>query len=723
MVDLSEFHSVMETADDAVKLIGKNDLVIMPSNGAVLYKGKKFFNKNIAKTGGEGYLLSAGIVCGLLEIECEIDGYLPCETLCADILKRYLYIEPRGFLVISEKEFTLRNSPLIQIVDDPIDTLYRFMQFDRPRGGEIVSEISLERPRVLGSRNDFERIVKNVKSDKLCAHFASEVIKRADALLTKPLCIYEVKNDGDSPNMLKDARDTLSRMEELAVAFILTGDDKYADCAWRIMERAAACEHWCDKTHFLSTAELSYAMAIGFDTFYDKLTENQRSAIKAAIINKAFVPGLQAYAGNHPNGYWVNGDDNWTAVCPGGLMAAAVALCGEEDTDEICSIILENTLQSFEYIFGLLFPDGAWYESVTYLAYSVIYMAAGLGSLFHANGGRHYGLFDAPGAEKMGGFLIGMHGAAEGAFNYHDGNDGFVLLPEFLWYANELGDRSFFGAAMKLRELLGETGYCRRYLLYYRPEYGEGNINFPKDMYFRGADVGSMRSDWTRDSLWAAVHAGQNGVDHDNLDLGEFIFEADGIRWVYDHGADDYALPDYFGPGGYDIYRKRPEANNCYIINPRAGYHGQSMKCTAGLIESRFNKDEAMMKFDLSQAYSEDAKSAVRTFILGDKRQSFTVIDSIEMDGENEVYWFMNLKGNITVTDSGAAAELDGKKLMISISADADSYDISAVPCVPLATSPTVKGMADDSDKQKLLIRLNNKGSLNIKVRLAPIRK
>ena len=111
-------------------------------------------------------------------------------------------------------------------------------------------------------------------------------------------------------------------------------------------------------------------------------------------------------------------------------------------------------------------------------------------------------------------------------------------------------------------------------LLTYDPSLEDNSSDMSLDQYFRVADTGTMRQNWKKSAIWAGVHAGKNGIDHDHLDLGEFTFEADGVRWVTDLGADDYNIPDYFGTGGYNLYRKRPEGNNCLVINPREGYHG-----------------------------------------------------------------------------------------------------------------------------------------------------
>ena len=55
-----------------------------------------------------------------------------------------------------------------------------------------------------------------------------------------------------------------------------------------------------------------------------------------------------------------------------------------------------------------------------------------------------------------------------------------------------------------------------------------------------------MRSSW-EDPLatWCGVKAGFDKVPHGHIDLGNFEFETDGIRWAIDLGKDDYNLPGY----------------------------------------------------------------------------------------------------------------------------------------------------------------------------------
>ena len=737
---LEDFESAMETAADAVSLLSATDFVVMTNNGAYIYNKEKNYSNVMPYLKGNVVMVPLRLAeeCfGILMLEGknvetetkEGQTFLSLQDLCSKVLNKQFYWDGRGFAVASDEEFTYTNSDAVQELDEPIDTLYRYLQFERPSGEVLRQEIieknpDNQHPRLLVKAADVETLKQNMSENATMKAWADQIISEADSYIEAGKLEYDLP---DGLRLLTISRKAWNRMLAYSVAHLLTDESKYVDAAWRDAEEICTnYPDWNDYQHFLDTGEMAFAIAIAYDMFYGDFTEEQKAVLRAGMIKNAFEPGLLAYTGAHPNGYWINGDDNWTSVCAGGLLSAAIAMADEEDTAPYCEILLGQTVQSFEYISSLFYPDGAWYESTSYLTYTTEFMWAGIGSLMNATG-RNYGLLDAPGMSQAPNFMLAMHGTAMGAFNFHDGGASFTMNGSTLWLAKVLGVDGFQEQYMMLAESLSMPQALQGIELFtYDPVQDGQECEVPLDNYFRGADTGTMRSDWSKYGIWAGVHAGQNGIDHDNLDLGEFIFEADGIRWVTDLGADNYNLYGYFSKEGYNIYRKRPESNNCLLINPRTNYFGQSYSCTSEVL-AQVSKDRgAMMVFDLSDAYALDANSVVRGFMLGDDRRSFTIRDEVKGLADNStVYWFMNLSSEILDIDIDSEAKtvfftsLDGKQLLLSFETNAD-YEIGTMACVPLPTSPTVSGMADDSKYSKLYIKMTASGELNLTVKLVP---
>ena len=76
--------------------------------------------------------------------------------------------------------------------------------------------------------------------------------------------------------------------------------------------------------HFLDTAEMTHACAIGYDWLYDYWTPPRRDTIRVAILTKGLKPSLTLYTNNSS---WVaSSANNWNLVCNGGMILGALAL-------------------------------------------------------------------------------------------------------------------------------------------------------------------------------------------------------------------------------------------------------------------------------------------------------------------------------------------------------------------------------------------------------------
>src|SRR5690606_381154 len=130
----------------------------------------------------------------------------------------------------------------------------------------------------------------------------------------------------------------------------------------------------------------------------------------------------------------------------------------------------------------------------------------------------------------------------------------------------------------------------------------------PLDRLFDGIEAATLRS--SRDdpgATYVGFKAGQPQYNHNQLDVGTFVLEAEGVRWAMDLGKDDYGLPGYFennvGGRRWTYYRNRAEGHNTLVLDPGASAEDQTVKAKAPI--SRFETAPAtgFAIGDLSSAY------------------------------------------------------------------------------------------------------------------------
>ena len=71
-----------------------------------------------------------------------------------------------------------------------------------------------------------------------------------------------------------------------AMAYRLTGDARFLARAKSDLMTVAAFKDW-NPRHFLSVGEMSFAVGIGYDWLYAKLTPEERATLKQALMEKS----------------------------------------------------------------------------------------------------------------------------------------------------------------------------------------------------------------------------------------------------------------------------------------------------------------------------------------------------------------------------------------------------------------------------------------------------
>lgn len=447
----------------------------------------------------------------------------------------------------------------------------------------ILGTLRKGHPRLIVTADDQARIKKLLATHRELQELFAALRTQADQVISQPPVEYRLIG----PRLLDQSRRCLSRVYLLATMFRLTGERKYADRAIKEMLTAAAFPDW-NPSHFLDTAEMTHALAIGYDWLFSAMTEQEKLAIRRAIVEKGLREGEKVY---RKGTWWTKTPWNWNQVCNGGMTIGALAVADEEP--QLADFIISNAVKSLPIAMANYAPDGAWAEGPGYWSYAThytVYMLAALQSAL----GTDFGLSGQPGFDKAGDFRIHMIGPSGLAFNFADGSAQVGAAAPMLWLATRFQKPLY--AWHERTVIKGRTPLH----LWWFTEATANLATEPLAKWFRGAEIVTLRSDWTDQAVFVGLKGGDNAVNHSHLELGSFVLDAQGRRWVLDLGADNYNLPGYFGNLRWTYYRLGTQGQNTLLFDSK----NQNPRAVAPVVTFYHTPQRSHAVVDLSAAYS-----------------------------------------------------------------------------------------------------------------------
>jgi hypothetical protein len=560
-------------------------------------------------------------------------------------------------------------------------------------------------PRLMLTDERLAELRVEVENDETLLGYAMQVKEQADAALE--LAPLEHKLVG--PRLLSVSRECLKRMYTLALAWRWMGEEKYAQAAEANLLTVCAFPDW-NPSHFLDTAEMSHAVAIGYDWLYGHLSDENKATIKTALIEKGLKPGIAVYETGKK---WTISDFNWNQVCNGGMMIGALAIA-ETDPDYARTIV-PKAVKSLPLVLRSYDPDGAWMEGPGYWHYATRYTAYALSALDTALG-TDFGLSDSPGLRITGHFPTYTTGPTGLVLNYADSGERTTRepMPCMFWLARKYNDAIIANAE---HAVLRDATASPLHVVWYVPRSDASEVR-DLDRHFRGpVDIVVMRSAWDDpNALFVGVKGGYNQVNHGHLDLGNFELDALGVRWARDLGSDDYNLPGYWdkkaGGERWKYYRLNSASHNIPTING----HDQDAEAVAKVLEFVSQPDGAHVAFDLTSTYPGLTTRVTRDVALVDKRRAVVVRDTFETPAPCDIAWAMTTDAAIEAAGHSATLTLDGKQLVATILAPPNASFM-----VESAERPAPERR--NEGVQRLVARIQTgTGSTSVTVLLAPAR-
>ncbi|MHB8523338.1 MAG: DUF4962 domain-containing protein [Limisphaerales bacterium] len=577
-----------------------------------------------------------------------------------------------------------------------------------PPPNDILARLKKEHPRLLASAAEFAQLKQRVAADPQLKAWHATLRTRAERLLTEPPSRYEIP---DGLRLLATSRRVVDRVYVLALLYRLDGDRRYAERAWQELDAAAKFPDW-NPRHFLDTAEMTHAFAIGYDWLYDFWTPEQRAALRTAMVEKGIKLANEV---ERKHTWWAAARHNWNQVCNGGIGMGALAIADE--APEAAGEFLHAALRSLQLPMAEFAPDGAWAEGPGYWNYATSYNVVILAALETALG-TDFGLSQMPGFAEAGMFPIYATSPLGRTFNYADAHDGPIRAPQMFWLARQFHRPVYAAYERSLASPQAQD------LTWYEPGTTAASLTeLPLDKYFRHADVVTLRSAWeNRDALFVGFKAGDNKANHSHLDLGTFALDALGVRWAGDLGSDDYNLPGYFGKQRWTYYRLRTEGHNTLVINPGEG-PDQNPSAAGRMIRFESKPQRAFAIADLTPAYALSAEKVQRGIALLD-RKAVLVQDEIKASKLADVWWFLHTATAIQVDPSKTTAVLTqgNARLRATILAPSDAGFVT-MDAEPLASSPHPQRQAQNAGVRKLAVHVIGATDLRLAILLVPLRE
>jgi hypothetical protein len=521
----------------------------------------------------------------------------------------------------------------------------------------MIKILSTEHPRLFLDNNRIAELKELSKNDSHFEQLKNGLLRKANRILTEEPVPFKITG----PRMLNNCQEIHSRVETLALAYLLTNDQKYAQRANTELVSAAGYPHW-NKDHFLDTAELITAFAIGYDWLFHALPAKDLKFIKDNMIEKGIQIGLDLH---QENIWWAGHRFNWNQVCNGGLIIGALAVADEEP--QLCSNVFEATSRFLPIAFNSYGKDGGWEGGPDYWQYTTWYSILLVDTLKRVTG-NDFGLSKTTGFDQTGLFPIYMSGANDKMFNFADADENYNPLPVLFWLGKEFKlDACINENHRLLKKAVAENAEIDAFnLIWYAPKTDAKAL--PTSKAFGGVNVGSMRGEWANvKSTFIGFKGGFNQSDHAHLDLGSFVLDMNGERFASDLGRDSYDLPGYFdlseGGGRWEYFRLNTKSHNTLILN----HDIQRASAKAAITEMNTVSGTTTAMVNLSEAYAPHAGNVVRSFTLT-KEENVEIADEIRWgEGKKHFRWQILTGADIKIQGGKAVLSKNNQSVQMEI--------------------------------------------------------
>ncbi|MBQ8720417.1 MAG: heparinase II/III family protein [Clostridia bacterium] len=499
----------------------------------------------------------------------------------------------------------------------------------------------------------------------------------------------------DEGGRLNDSVNLAAVLPYYAMAWQLTGEERFVDAFYMIGTRLGTWQHW-GEGHFLNCADTSTSYARGLDWIWHAFDSEpeKRDELAKILYDLGLSKGALSIQFNYQGkpawnsatctfgdttftspssgaGTWgiVNCNNNWQTVCGTGMISAALVLMSYDEYADTCKSVMSECLANTYKCLHQYAPDGSFIESPGYWGYATRTLFNTLGILNSA-AGTDYGYLDAVGLHGSFYFATYICDSTYRAWDYHDGpwssirtGSGFISIAAVLY--NDANIANF-------REIMYENcsfDTTEFDLLYYSAELAkDADEELSLDYYGKAIETVTMRSGWEIGSTFTGLHTGANNVSHGDIDSGSFYLDMGGILWIGDEGSENYNVGSYFSNSKrYYYYKKSAEAHNTIVMRDSPNYktdfkyggqvfNSQSQTYATITTFKSYGDDGAVAIANMKPQYGSNCTSGRRGIMMTNSRSTVVLQDQISFDSEVSLSWIVNCQRRPDISKDGKTA-------------------------------------------------------------------
>lgn len=532
--------------------------------------------------------------------------------------------------------------------------------------------VKAEHPYLLMNAEKEAQVRTAVQEDSIWARYHENLIKGADEALCLPPCIK--KHSGKKQKLLAVSREFMRRILLWGYAYRMTGEAKYAERGIAEMLNVCAFPDWNPK-HFLDTGEMTSAMAIGYDWYFDILTDEQKTIIRQAIVDKGILPSKDSTFNN-----WLRRENNWNQVCNGSMTLGALAV--RDKYPGLAEEIVKRSVESVKIPMHKYGPDGAYPEGYMYWGYGTTYNILMLDALVSVYG-HDFGLSEIPGFIDTGSFLCNMVMGDGWAFNYGDCENKGRMNPGVFWFAQKKSDPSILWSEKHFLDKKGVENSSRfaTMIIIWGSSIRWDSLQEPSSTIWATKNatipVALMRNSWKfGHGQSVAFKGGTAQSGHPHLDAGSFVYTDGLTRWAIDLGPQNYNSLDV---AGLDQWNKSQDSERWKVFRYNNMAHntltfdGQLQNALGHAPIIGYGEDEgtSYATADLSEIYCHQMSSVTRTVTLH-KDGKLSITDRMKTSDEpRTLRWNMATTAEPeTIGPDTITLKEDGKTLIMDITGD-----------------------------------------------------